>query len=220
MKTEPTPSPAPRKRQPASAGEIEQAIKALTHEETERIEQAARNRIYRIGRAANRRDHDDLSQEALTRILDGTRHWYKDLVSFTQCLIGVIWSIASEWMGHRKRNKNLPEYALLEAEMTRTDDEGKSISPFDGLAAPVLNAEQHLIQASVSAEREAANKALVERIEAEFADDEKASILIMGFEDGMDGPAIRAEFEISEKDFKAAILRIRRYVRKIMEHTA
>ena len=217
MKTKPTPSTAPRKRQPATPGEIKQAIEALTQEDTERIEQTARNRIYRIGRATNRRDHNDLSQEALTRILGGTRHWYRDQVSFTQCLIGVIWSIASEWMGHRERNQDLPEYALLESEMTRTDDEGKLISPFDGLAAPVLNAEQQLIQASVSAEREATNKALVEKIEAELADDEKASILIMGFEDGMDGPDIRTEFGISEKEFKAAIPRIRRYVRKIME---
>ena len=212
MKAKPTPPPPTRKSQPATRGEIDQAIKTLTHEDTERIEQAALNRIDRIRRAANRRSHEDLIQEALTRILDGTRHWYKDRVSFTKCLIGAIWSIASEWAGHRERNKELPEYAWLESDLSRTDEEGKTVSPFDGLQEPALNAEEELIDV----EREAENKALVEKIEAAFADGEKASILLMGFQDGMDGPTIRAEFGMSEKEFRTTMRRIQRGVRKMM----
>ena len=217
MKTKPKSSPSPPESQPAAPGEIKQAIEALTLEDTERIEQASVNRIHRIGRAANGRDSEELMQEAFTRILDGTRHWYKDRVSFTQCLIGAIWSIASEWAGHRKRNSDSPEYASLESDLTRTDDEGNSISPFDKLRDPALSAEQELIEASASAQREAQNKALVEEIEKAFADDEKASILIMGFQDGMDGPAIRADFGISEKEFRTTMRRIQRRVRKLME---
>src|SRR2546425_1264147 len=149
MKTKPKPSPTPRTPEPATPGEIKQAIEALTLEDTERIEQSARNRIYRIGRAANRREAEELIGEAFMRILDGKRHWYKDRIGFTNCLIGVIWSIASEWAGYRERNKDLPEYASLESELTRTDEEGKIISPFDGLAAPALNPEQARIQAEV-----------------------------------------------------------------------
>lgn len=217
MKPKPTPSTAPQKSEPATPGEIDQAIKALAQEDTERIEQSAKNRIYRIGLAANRRDHEELIQEAFTRILNRKRHWYKDRVSFTQCLIGAIWSIASEWAGHRERNKDLLEYASLESDLSRTDDEGQIISPFDKLRDPALNAEQALIEATVSAEREAENKAVVEKIEAAFAEDEKASILIMGFQDGMDGPAIRAEFGMSEKEFRTTMRRIQRHVRKMME---
>jgi hypothetical protein len=217
MKTKPKPSPAPRKPEPATPGEIKQAIEALTLEDSERIEQSARNRIYRIGPAANRRDAKELIGEAFMRILDGKRHWDKDRITFTKCLIGVIWSIASEWAGYRERNKDLPEYAALESELTRTDEEGKISSPFDRLAAPVLNPEQMLIHAEVSAEREARNKALLEEIEEAFADDEKAGILIMGFQDGMDGPAIRAEFEIPEKEFRTTMRRIQRGAKTIME---
>jgi DNA-directed RNA polymerase specialized sigma24 family protein len=217
MKTKPKSSPSTPESQPATPGEIKQAIEALTQEDTERIEQTAVNRIYRIGRAANGRDSEELIQEAFTRILDGTRHWYKDRISFTQSLIGVIWSIASEWAGHRKRNSDSPEYASLESDLARTDDEGNITSPFDKLRDPALNAEQELIEASGSAEREARNKALVEKIEAAFADDEKASILIMGLQDGMDGPAIRAEFGISEKEFRTTMRRIQRHIRKMME---
>jgi len=39
----------------------------------------------------------------------------------------------------------------------------------------------------------------------------------MGFQDGMDGPAIRAEFEIPEKEFRTTMRRIQRGVKKIME---
>lgn len=213
MKIKQKPSPAPRKPEPATPGEIRQAIEALTREDTERIEQSALNRINRIWQAANGRSHDDLIQEALVRILDGKRHWYKGNTSFTQCLIGAIWSIASEWAGHRKRNQDEPEYASLETDLTRTDDEGKLVSPFDGVATAGLNPEQALM----STEREAQNKAVVEKIETSFADDEKASILIMGIQDSMDGPAIRAEFEMSEKDYKTTMRRIQRRVKKIME---
>lgn len=218
MKAKPTLPPPARKSQPATSGEIDEAIKALTQEDTERLEQAALNRINRIRRAANGRSHEDLIQEAFTRILDGTRHWYKTgRATFTQCLNGVIWSVASEWAGHRERNKDLPEYALLESVLSRTDEAGKTVSPFDRLQEPSLTAEEEMIEARVSAESEAENRALVEKIEAAFANDEKASILLMGFQDGMDGPAIRAEFEMSEKEFRTTMRRIQRGVRKMMD---
>jgi RNA polymerase sigma factor (sigma-70 family) len=214
MKVKPTHPQAARKPQPATRGEIDQAVEALTPADTERIDQSARNRIYAIGRAANGRSHDDLTQEAFARILDGTRHWYKDNgVSFSDWLVGAIYSIASEWAGHRKRNKKQPNYALLESVLSKTDDDGKRISPFDGIQEPSPNAEEELIDA----EREAENKALAEKIEATFADDEKASILLMGFQDGMDAPTIRAEFGMSDEDYRTTMRRIQRRVRKMMD---
>jgi DNA-directed RNA polymerase specialized sigma24 family protein len=212
MKVKPTP-PLARKSQPATRGEIDEAIKALTQEDTERIEQTALNRIYRVRRAANGRSHKDLIQEAFTRILDGTRQWYRDRVSFTDFLVGAVYSIASEWAGHRKRNKELPEYALLESALSKTDEDGKTVSPFDEVREPSPNAEEELIDA----EGEAENKALVEKIEAAFEHDEKASILLMGFQDGMDGPAIRGEFGMSEKEYRTTMRRIQRGVRKMMD---
>jgi RNA polymerase sigma factor (sigma-70 family) len=217
MKTKTKISPALRKPEPATPGDIEQALRDLELEDSERIRQFAVNRIHRIWHAANGRSHDDLMQEALIRLVDERRHWDKANVSFTQCFIGVIRSIASEWAGHRERNKELPEYAQLETNLTKTNEQGKDISPFEWLAEPALNREQALIQAEVSAEREAKNKALVKEIEAEFANDDKASILVLGFEDGMDGPSIRAEFGISEQEFKTTMRRIRYGVNKIME---
>jgi len=215
MKVKPKPPSAALQPQPAARGEIDQAIEALTEEHTERIEQTALNRIYRIGRAANGRSHDDLIQEALTRILDGKRQWYKDRVLFPDFLIGAIYSIASEWAGHRERNAEDPEYAALEAALSKTDEEGKTTSPFDGLQDPSVNPEQGLI----TAEEEEEKRALVEEILTAFKDDEKASIILMGFEDGMGVPEIRAEFQMSEKEYRTTMRRIRWRVGKMMgEH--
>lgn len=200
----------------ATPADIEQAIKALTLEDSERIRQYAANRVQRVGRAANGRSHEDLMQEALFRLLDGRRHWDMG-IGFAECFTGIIRSIASEWAGHRQRNKDLPEYARLETDLKQTDEEGRDVSPFDNLAESRLNPEQALIQAEVTAERETENKALVHEIETAFANDDKAGILILALQDGMDGPAIRAEFGISDQEFKTTIRRVRYGVMKITE---
>ena len=206
MRGKATPSSPVREPQPATSADIDQAIKALTDEDNERIEQSALNRIARIRGAANGRSHEDLIQEAFIRILDGTRHWYKEHVSFTDCLIGAIWSIASAWAGHRKRNKETPEYAPLESVLSKTDEQGKTVSPFDGIDDPAPNAETEMIEAEITAEREAESKALADEIEAAFANDERASIILMGFQDGMKGPEIRDSFGLSEKEFRTITL--------------
>jgi DNA-directed RNA polymerase specialized sigma24 family protein len=220
MKTKTKASPLPQKPDPATPGEIKQAFEALTREDSERIWQNARNRIHWIGpHAANGRDADDLIAVAFERILDGTRNWHKGHVGFAPYLIGVIWSIASEWAGYRERNKkkNLPEFASLESQLTKPDEEGREISPFERLATEDLNPEEALAQAVMTAEREAHSKALMEKIEAEFADDGTASLVIAGILEDMDGPAIRTTLELSEKEFKATMRRIQRHVKKIME---
>jgi DNA-directed RNA polymerase specialized sigma24 family protein len=220
MKTKPKASPASPKPAPATPADVRQAIEVLTREDTERIRQTAQNRIYKIGaRAANGRDTDDLIQDALERVLGETRHWYKGRVTFTQYLVGVIWSIASEWAGYRERNKKSPEFAGLESQLTKTDDEGKQVSPFDGLATKDLNPEQALAQAETNAERERHSEAFMERIQAEFADDVPASLVIDGILDDLDGAEIRVTLELSEKEFKATMRRIRRHVKKLMEQS-
>jgi len=218
VKTNPKASPGSPKPAPATPADIRQAIEVLTPEDTERIRQTAQNRIYQIGApAANGRDADDLIEEAFERVLGETRHWYKERVGFTQYLVGVIWSIASEWAGYRERNKNLPEFAGLESQLTKTDNEGKQVSPFDGLATKDLNPEQALAQAEANAERERHSEAFIKIIRAEFADDVAASLVIDGMLDDLDAAEIRATLELSEKEFKATMRRIQRHVKKLME---
>lgn len=220
MKSKKKASPGLPKPALATPADIRQAIDSLTREDTERIRQTAENRIYRIGaRAANGRDADDLIVEALERVLDGTRHWDKGRVAFAAYLLGVIWSIASEWAGYQKRNKKLPEFAGLESQLTKTDDDGNQVSPFDGLATTDLNPEQALTQTEANAEGERHSESFMERIRAEFADDATASLVIDGILDDLDREEIRATLELSEKEFKATMRRIQRHVRKLMEQS-
>src|SRR6185312_2135176 len=94
----------------ATHAEIIQAMESLTNEDSERLEQVALNRIIRIGRrAAKGRTHEDLLQEAMTRTLESQRQWYPKNVGIVPFLVGVVWSIASEWAGHRERNPDRPE---------------------------------------------------------------------------------------------------------------
>jgi len=204
-------APAPKA---ATQAEIIQAIEALTPEDTERLEQVAKNRIIRIGRrAANLRTENDLFQEAMKRILEGQRQWCPDNAKFIPFLIGVIWSIASEWAGHRKRNFDSPEYAIAESQITKEDEEGNPLSPFAGLESSDPNIEQQLLDAESEAER----KALADAIDRHFEQDENASYVLMAWQEGMDGPTIQKEFGFSETNYRAIVRRIKRNSRKIIE---
>jgi len=197
----------------ATQAEIIQAIEALTPEDTERLEQVAKNRIIRIGRrAANLRTGEDLIQEAMTRSLEGRREWCPQNAKFVPFLVGVIWSIASEWAGHRKRNVDSPEYAVAESQITKEDEEGNALSPFAGLKTPDQNIEDQMIDA----ENQAEQKVLADSIERCFEQDENASYVLMGWQDGMDGPRIQKEFGFNEKTYRAIVRRIKRNLRKII----
>ena len=198
----------------ATIAEIKEAIEALSEVDSERLHQIAINRIVRIGRcAANGRTSDDLLQEALWRILNQSRKWHPERAPFVQFVIGVVFSVASEWAAHRKRNLDTPDYAKLESEAAQEDEDGSLLSPFAALAGSTLDPESNL----TAAEAEAEQSALVREMEQQFADDENAVCVLMGWEDGMDGPAIRREFGFSEKLYETTVRRIKRQSRKILE---
>ena len=198
----------------ATQAQIIAAMESITDENSERLEQVAINRITRIGRkAANGRSHKDLIQEAMERTLAGRRVWYPAQVEFVQHLLGVIRSIASEWAGHRKRNSGSPEYAAVESQITKEDDEGNPLSPFAALADSQPTVEEAMIDAETEAEREA----LVKAIEEHFADDENASLVLMAWQEGMEGPAIQKDFGFSETTYRSTVRRIKRNSKKIME---
>ena len=198
----------------ATQAEIVAAMESITDEDSERLEQVAVNRIIRIGRkAANGRDHEDLIQEAMERTLAGQRVWHPAQVAFVPYLVGVLWSIAGEWAGHRKRNLGSPEYAALESQITKEDEEGNALSPFAGLGDTRPTVEEAMIDAETEAEQEA----LARAIEEHFAEDENASLVLMAWQEGMEGPAIQRDFGFSETTYRSTVRRIRRNSKKIME---
>lgn len=207
-------SPGVQSVKAATQAEIVAAMESITDQDSERLEQVAVNRIIRIGRkAANGRDHEDLIQEAMERTLAGQRVWYPARVAFVPYLVGVLWSIAGEWAGHRKRNLGSPEYAALESQITKEDEEGNDLSPFAALGDPRPTVEEAMVEADTEAEQEA----LARAIEEHFVEDENASLVVMAWQEGMDGPAIQRDFGFSETTYRSTVRRIKRNSKKIME---
>jgi hypothetical protein len=203
--------PLPRRAIPE---EILRAVEALTDEDSERIDQIAINRMMRIGPlAAAGRSYEDLIHISLLRLLEGDRNWNPDDISFVNCFIGVIRSIASEWAGHRHRNEYSPGYAIPESVYTTTGEDGTAISPFDRVRSESLTPEEEAIEL----EREADRKALIDQIFASFADDEDATFVLWGIEEGKAGPEICVECGFTEKQFRTITKRIKRRAIKIME---
>ena len=87
------------------------------------------------------------------------------------------------------------------------------LSPFAGLKAREPNIEEQIVDFEIEAER----KALADEIEAHFSEDEDATHVLMGWQDGMDGPAIQREFGFSETTYSTIVRRIKRNSQKIME---
>jgi len=207
-------SPGVQPVKAATQAEIIAAMESITDEDSERLDQAAINRIIRIGRkAANGRSHEDLLQEVMERTLERRRIWYPGQVAFVPFLVGVVWSIASEWAGHRERNPRSPEYAAVESQITRENEEGNPVSPFAEVGDARPTVEEEMIDAATEAEQVALLKAVKEH----FADDENASLVLMAWEEGMDGPTIQKDLGFSDTTYRSTVRRIRRNAKKIME---
>lgn len=201
-------------KRPASFDEVLRAIDSLSEADNDRIEQYAINRIHRIGRAAAGRDHQDLLQDAVLRLIDGPRHWYPDEgLQFVECLIGTIRSLASAWAGHRGRNVDSPLYAGLDSELSLKNDEGRLTSPFEMIGNGAPSAEDAVIRNEENAE----SKRLADAIVESLADDEQATYVLMGLEDELSGPEIRAALTMTEPQYRTVTRRIQRRAQRIMD---
>lgn len=199
----------------ATAHQISREIEVLAEYDYVRLKVYAQNRIFRIGpHAANGRTGDDLLQEAVIRLLDGTRHWDPENVDIAKCLIGTMRSIASAWAAHRKRNAARPEYAAIESEWAKKGESENHSSPFDMVKADGLNTEERAIEKDNEAER----KTLADEIEASCAGDQAASMVIVRVQSGMDGPAIQKDLGWTPSEYRATVRRIQRRAYKITEN--
>jgi len=199
----------------ATSQQISREINVLAQHESVRLMAFAQNRISRIGpRAANGRTADDLLHEAVIRLLDGTRNWNPENVDIAKCLIGTMRSIASAWAAHRKRNAARPEYAALESGWGKVGESENCPSPLDIVKAVGLNAEEMAIEKEIEAER----KGLADEIAASCAGDRAASMVIVRFESGMDGPAIQLDLGWTPSEYRTTVRRIQRRAYKIAEN--
>ena len=178
----------------ATVAEVRDAIEVLSQADSVRLRNFAQNRIALIGTAGARRSIHELLQEAVTRVLSGSRRWNPDNVRFVQLLIGIMRSISSHWARDYK-----PELDWLASEAVSVDKEGNKWDPVkeSGSTDPPLD-------------RAAATRLALEPVEAFFEDDEEAYLVIQGWREGMNGPEIQGNLGLSKAEYETVVRRIRR----------
>ena len=178
--------------------EVERAIEALTSSELLRLQQFADYRVRGLGRAARGRTGEDLLSEAQFRTLMGAgatregRRWNKH-VDFVWHLTGAMRSISSGW----KRQFTEKE-AYLISELSIQDAEGQEHSPLDKLVSEQAAADQLLIE-----------KDNEDRVLTIFKDDPEATQVLQGLLDGLKKNEIMSKYGLGEKQYAAAVKRIR-----------
>jgi hypothetical protein len=180
----------------ANKEEIVAAVEALTREERLRLKQDAQWRIRGLGRAARRRDWEDLLQKAISDTYEGNRRWNKESVDFSRHLMGAMRSISSHW-----RDQFDPDEAFLESEVIRVSPEGEQSNPMLNAASPAADPERALVA-----------KEEVERIERIASRNSLAWLIMDGLSDGMTGPQIRETLEVSQNDYETAMKWLRRNI--------
>lgn len=181
----------------ASADEVRAAVETLTKPQLVKLALYARARIAALRRRAQGRDQDDLLQEALAATLSGKRNWYRRRVDFVGHLIGAMRSIASAWA--EKFDDHTP---YLESELATTNEQGEPVTPVSSVSDPAPPVERVL-----DAQFELA------AIQALFKNDSNVILVMEGLREGMTAPEIQSHLGMSEKDYNAALKRMRRLLK-------
>jgi hypothetical protein len=120
------------------------------------------------------------------------RHWNKD-VDFVRHLIGAMQSISSCW--RRKFQETEP---YLMSELLINDNDGQEQSPLDYVASGHTAADQSLIEKSEE-----------DQVLTMFKDDPEATQVLHGLMDGLKKNEIMPRYGLVEKQYAAAVKRIR-----------
>jgi hypothetical protein len=180
----------------ASRDEIDQAIEALTHGQLIKLEKYAAWRIRGLGRASSQRDGEDLLQEALTSTIAGSegsegRHW-NTAVDFAKHLSEAMRSISDHW-----KTQFAEDEPFLESEVKITTPNGEEFSPLAVVPSQEPGVERALLA-----------KEQVRQIAERFRDDDEATLVLQGWDEGMSGPEI-IDLGLSKERYGASIKRIR-----------
>ena len=174
-------------RKIASIDEIIDALNSLSDADIRRLEIAARFRT--IGH--NELDWRDLFNEAVTRLLNGSRKWPQG-VTLVTFLRETMRSVISDY---RRGRKNSP--ILLETELQSGDSQSYDVVE----NTPVLTDDP---------ERQASAAETLAKIEAVFRDDSEAMLVIIGMASGKSPTEIQEEANMNPTRYATTQRRIRR----------
>ncbi len=190
-----------------SAAEVLEAVGRLSKHDLARLRTSARIRIHGLGLDAVARDADDLVQEAVMRTTSGQRTW-KVGVDLMRHLREVMRSIADSWRKSAERRVLSGRREVRESQFRRAYA-GPEDDPVD--FTPVSNAPS----GEPGAVRELIGLQDFRAFEADFAGDAVAGAVIDGMWEQMKGPAIKERWNLTEKQYRAAVRRIRRHAERI-----
>lgn len=193
----------------ATHEELTAAIDGLTRHDLFKLRKAAGYRVRGLGRKAGGRDWQDLFNETVLAFFrpDG-RRWKKEEVDILRTLAEAMRSVADSWK--RSFDENEPHF---ETELITTFESGQKSNPFAEYADPMADVQADLEAAEYHAE--IAEK--ISRIERILEQRERAALILMGMKDGLSGPELKKELEISQTELETEMIWIRRNVRATLK---
>lgn len=187
----------------ATHEELTAAINGITENERRKLNKAAAYRMRGLGPAAMNRDFQDLFNETVLSFFkpDG-RKWNKDEIDIVRTLNEAMRSVASNWLQEYKRN------AAIQTPLTigRDDDPAEVLGNIPDSGESIQDRLE-------TDELHAAMKVQLDEINEIVEAREKAALIIMALSDGLDGPQIRAELELTVQQHETEMLWIRRKLR-------
>ena len=109
-------------------------------------------------------------------------------------------SIAYTWL---KEKVDPTEAPVTASSLVVEHDDGKLTDPVEDFSSPDIDAPQLLVYCET-----------LEKIDALLADDDEARMVMEGFRDGLEPPAIRDLWGFSQTKYNAIFTRMRRKMRK------
>ena len=183
------------------------AVNRLTKQDFARLRAAALVWVRALRLNAVVADPDDLVADAIFRTTSGQRTWSAG-VDFMKHLREVMKSLADSWRKSAERRAASGRQEVRESEFLAP---GAELSGDDeATLTPVNNAPS----GEPGPDRVLLGMEGIRAVEADFAEDEIASAVIHGMWSQMKGPEIREHWDLTEKQYAAAVRRIRRYAHR------
>ncbi len=190
-----------------SATDVVAAVGRLSKHDFARLRTAGRIWIGGLGLDKVAADADDLVQEAIFRTTSGQRAW-KVGVDFFKHLREVMRSIVDSWRKSAERRALAGLQEVRESDFRQADagpeDDVVDYNPVTNAPSPEPGTASALIGLQE-----------FRAFEANFAKDEVAGAVIHGMWGQMKGPEIKKQWNLTEKQYRAAVRRIRRHANRI-----
>ena len=196
--TNETPRKAPERRV-ATFDEVRAAIAALSPTDIHRLLKFAAFQVLKLRGKRGVSEGADLLNEAFERLLTESRTWYQNKVEFMGLLFGAMRSIADSW----GRKVSPTERAVPFSTLLKANKDGELYDPTEDFSCPLPDAAQMTLY-----------KDTLDHINALFANDEEARMMLEGFMDRMTPAEIRGLWEWPKEKYNAIIVRMRRHLAK------